>query len=289
MGRLSATPADSAHPLRTKLPRTDLPPGVLRIVPLHLFSRRPRVVLERAFFSSKSFLWTMISGFFEPVFYLLAMGAGMGALIGTVDGPTGPVAYAAYIAPGLLATSAMNGAVYDSTINVFFKLRYSKVYDGMLATSLGPVDVAMGEIGWALGRGAAYAFCFQLVMLSMGLLHSPWALLAIPAALLIALGFAATGMAITTWIKTFQHLDWVTWVMMPMFLFSTTFYPITVYPRAIQIVVECLPLYHGIEIIRGLTLGAVDGAMLWHCLYFVVMAVVGVLVTARRLEKLLLR
>lgn len=277
------------HPLRARGPHRDVPAPLLRIVPLHLFARRPRVVLERALLTSKSYRWTIISGFFEPLFYLLAMGSGIGALIGTVDGPTGPVAYAAYIAPGLLATSAMNGAIYDSTINVFFKLRYAKTYDAMLATSLGPMDVALGEIGWALGRGAIYAISFELVMLAMGLVHSPLAVLVVPAALLIALGFAAVGMAIVTWVKTFQHLDWITFALMPMFLFSTTFYPLAVYPRPVQIIVECLPLYHGIEIMRALTLGAVNGATLGHLGYFVLMATAGIVITARRLEKLLLR
>ncbi|WP_084613959.1 ABC transporter permease [Nakamurella lactea] len=275
------------HPLREKLRPQ---PGVLvlRIIPLQLSAGRSRVVLERALRSSKSFRWTIISGFFEPVFYLLAMGAGIGALIGTVDGPTGPVAYAAFIAPGLLATSAMNGAIFDSTVNVFFKLKYAKTYDAMLATSLGPMDVALGEVGWALGRGALYATAFELVMLAMGLIESWWALLVVPVAILIALGFAAVGMAVTTYLKTFQHLDWVMTAVMPMFLFSTTFYPIDVYPRGVQILVQCLPLYHGIELMRGLTLGAVGIGMLGHAAYFVVMAIGGVLFVSRRLEKLLL-
>ncbi|MBW4096314.1 MAG: ABC transporter, partial [Acidobacteria bacterium] len=81
-------------------------------------------------------------GFIEPVLYLLSMGIGLGALVGTVHGPGGaPISYAAFIAPALLATSAMNGAVYDSTMNVFFKMNYAKLYQGMLYTSLGPLDV----------------------------------------------------------------------------------------------------------------------------------------------------
>jgi len=259
-----------------------------RIIPVRMYAGRSRVMLERSLLTTRTIKWTLISGFFEPLFYLLAMGAGMGSLIGTVEGPTGPVAYAAFIAPGLLATSAMNGAVFDSTTNVFFKLRYAKTYDAMLATSLGPVDVALGEIGWALGRGATYAVTFEIVMLAMGLVHSPWAILAVPAAVLIALGFAAIGMAVCTFLKTFQHLDWVTMSLLPMFLLSTTFFPLSVYPRAAQFVVEAMPLYHGIEMVRALTLGAVDWSMVGHVAYFLAVAVVGVSVTSRRLEKLLL-
>lgn len=261
---------------------------VTRIVPLRLYAGRPHIMLERSWLTTRTLKWTLISGFFEPLFYLLAMGTGMGALIGTVVGPTGPIGYAAFIAPGLMATSAMNGAVFDSTMNVFFKLRYAKTYDAMLATSLGPMDVAVGEIGWALGRGAAYAVTFEIVMLAMGLIESPWALLAVPAALLIALGFAAIGMAVTTYLKSFQHLDWVMMALLPMFLLSTTFFPLSVYPRAAQFVVEAMPLYHGIEMIRALTLGAVDWSMAGHVAYFLAMAAIGVAVTSRRLEKLLL-
>ena len=264
-------------------------PLVLRIVPLQLYAGRGRVIVERALRTSKAFKWTIISGFFEPVFYLVAMGAGLGSLIGTVETASGPVSYAAFIAPGLLATSAMNGAVYDSTINIFFKMRYARTYEAMLATSLGPLDVAIGEISWALIRGAIYATAFEFVMLAMGLIESPWAVFAVPCAVLIAFGFAAVGMAITTWITTFQQLDWVTTLLLPMFLFSTTFFPLDVYPRGIQIFIQCFPLYHGIELMRGFTLGDLNWGLVGHATYFVVMAVVGVAVASRRLEKLLLR
>jgi lipooligosaccharide transport system permease protein len=262
---------------------------LLRILPLHLYAGRSRVIIERSFRVYRTTWWIVVSGFFEPLFYLLAMGNGLGPLVGTVEGPYGPISYAAFIAPGLLATSAMNGAIYDSTMNIFFKMRFAKLYDGMLATSLGPMDVAVGEIAWSLLRGAMYAVAFELTMLVMGLIESWWALLAVPCAVLIAGGFAAVGMAVTTYMKTFQHLEWVQVVLLPMFLFSTTFYPLSVYPEGVQILVKCFPLYHGIELMRGFVLGDVGWSMLGHAMYFVVMIVVGLSVAARRLEVLLLR
>ena len=265
------------------------PPMLLRIVPLQMYAGRAGVVLERNLRVYRRAWLIIVSGFFEPVFYLFALGQGLGSLVGIVDAGSGPVSYAAFIAPGLLATSAMNGAIYDSTINVFFKMRYAKLYDAMLATSLGPMDVALGEIAWSLLRGGIYATGFVSVMLVMGLLESWWALLAIPVALLIALGFGAVGMAITSFLKTFQQIDWVTTAILPMFLFSTTFYPLSVYPPAIQAIVRCLPLYQGIELMRGLCLGIVSFSLLWHVLYFLVMAAIGVALTARRLDRLLLR
>lgn len=149
----------------------------------------------------------------------------------------------------------MNGAVFDSTWNVFFKLRFSKLYRTMLTTPLGPLDVAGGEMAYAMLRGVAYAGGFLLVMQVLGLNGSWSALLALPAVVLIAFAFAAVGMAITSFMRTFQQMDWITFVMLPMFLFSATFYPITVYPEAIQWLVMALPLWHCVELVRGLTLG----------------------------------
>ena len=94
-------------------------------------------------------------GFFEPLFYLLALGVGLGRLVGDVPAPDGqPITYGAFVAPALLAASAMNGAIYDATFNVFFRLKYDKIYDAILATPMRPGDIALGEIGWALIRGA---------------------------------------------------------------------------------------------------------------------------------------
>ena len=149
-----------------------------------IYSGRSRVALERNFMAFRSSNWIIVlSGFVEPLFYLLAFGFGIGKLIGGVtDGLGNPVSYAAFIAPALLATSAMNGAIYDSTWNVFFKMHFAKLYETMLATSLGPLDVAIGEIGWALLRGLVYAIAFMGVMAPLGLIPSWWALLAIPGA-----------------------------------------------------------------------------------------------------------
>jgi len=255
-----------------------------------LYAGNSRAVVGRGVLATRSSnYWVVLSGFVEPVFYLLSMGIGLGALVGTVATTTGEeVPYAAFIAPALLAVSAMNGAVFDSTWNVFFKMNYSRLYEGMLATSLGPLDVAFGEILLALLRGALYAAGFMVVMQALGLNLAWTALLALPAVLLIAFGFASLGMAVTSYMKTFQQMDWVSFVLLPMFLFSATFYPITVYPEAIQWVVMALPLWHGVELVRGLTTGALSVAMLGHVLYYVVMIVLGLVVTTRRLRALFL-
>jgi len=188
-----------------------------------------------------------------------------------------------------MASSAMNGAVYDSTMNVFFKLRYAKLYDAVLSTPLGIDDVATGEVGWALTRGTLYAIGFLVVMAGLGLTASPMAVLALPAAMLIGFAFAAVGMAATTWVRSWQDFDVLQLVLLPMFLFSATFYPITAYPDALRVVVELTPLYHGVSLIRSLTLGVPGPQQLVDVAYLAVMGLAGILVTARRLGVLLLK
>ncbi|MEY2815831.1 MAG: hypothetical protein RJA78_407 [Actinomycetota bacterium] len=256
-----------------------------------VYSGRPGVVLERGYYALKSSTWMVVaSGFVEPVFYLLAFGYGIGQFIdGTTDGAGNPITYAQFIAPALLATSAMNGAIYDSTWNVFFKMHFGKVYNGMLSTSMGTLDVALGEIGWALLRGLAYAIGFMAVVSGMGLIPSVWGLLAIPAAVLVAFGFASVGMGVTSYLKNHQQMQWIQFVMLPMFLFSGTFYPLSIYPEVVQWFIQALPLWQAIELIRGLTLGVLNWAMLGHALYFVAMIIGGLFFTTRRLTALFLR
>jgi lipooligosaccharide transport system permease protein len=256
-----------------------------------MYTRNVRAVVARGLMATKSSNWmVMVSGFFEPVLYLISMGVGLGAIVGSVQGPGGQeISYAAYIAPALLAVSAMNGAVYDSTWNVFFKMNFAKLYQGMLYTSLGPMDVAMGEIFLALLRGAMYATGFTAVMAVMGLITTPWAVLMIPAAVLIAFGFASFGMGITSFMKTFQQMDWINFVMLPMFLFSATFYPLSVYPQPIQWFIQAMPLWHGVELLRQISVGVFSPATAVHIGYYLVMIGLGVMLTAGRLRRLFLK
>jgi lipooligosaccharide transport system permease protein len=230
-----------------------------------------------------------VSGVAEPLFYLLSIGIGLGALVGKVAGPGGElVPYREFVAPGLLAVSAMNGAMYDSTFNVFFRLKYAKLYESVLATPVGPFEVALGEIGWALLRGTLYAVAFELVMTFMGLITSWWALFAVPVAVLVGFAFAAAGMAATTFMRSWQDFDYVLLISLPLFLFSTTFYPLSVYPRVVGVIVECTPLYQGVTLLRDLVLGDPGYDLLWRALYLLVMGIAGLSVAARRIAKLLL-
>ena len=254
------------------------------------YSGRSRVIMERAYIAFRSSTWMIVvSGFVEPVLFLLSFGYGLKDLVGDITVAGQPVGYVAFIAPALLATSAMNGAIYDSTMNVYFKLNHDRIYHGMLSTSLGPMDVALGEIGWALLRGLSYAVGFMALVTPLGLIPSAWGILAIPAAVLIAFGFASFGMAVTSYMKSFQQLELVNIFLLPMFLFSGSFYPLDVFPEWLQTIIRLFPLAHAIDLIRGLTLGNISWALVGHAMYFVVMIVVGLFFTTKRLNALFMR
>ena len=235
--------------------------------------------------------WLLIvSGFLEPLLYLLAIGFGVGALVGSsivLDGR--PIPYAVFVAPAMMASSAMNGAIYETAFNFFFKLKYVKLYDAVLATPLGVADVALGEIAWALFRGTLYAAGFIIVMAALGLVRSWWSLLAVPAAMLLGFTFAAVGTATATFVRNWQDFDLVLIVMIPLFLFSATFYPITLYPGPLQAVVQLSPLYHGVNLLRSLTTGIIGASLVFDLVYLVLLGAAGLAVAATRLERMLLK
>ena len=145
----------------------------------------------------------------------------------------------------------------------------------MLATPLTTSDVARGEIAWGQLRGASYSAAFLVIMTAMGLVHSWWAVLALPAALLIGFAFAAVCMALTTYMKSWQDFDKITLVQLPMFLFSATFFPVTAFPEPVRWVVECTPLYRGVVLCRELTTGALSWGSAVSVVYLVVMGCAG--------------
>ena len=172
---------------------------------------------------------------------------------------------------------------------MFMMLKSGRHNDGILAPPMEPVDVASGGIGWSLIRGTTYALAFVVVMTAMGLIDSWWGVLALPAAVLIGFSFASVGTAAATYMRTWQDLDLVALVTLPLFLFSATFYPIDVYPPAIQILTWFSPLFHGVRLVRGLTLGILDWTMLINVAFLVIMGAIGAMITSRRIGTLLLK
>jgi len=234
---------------------------------------------------------TILSGFFEPVFYLFSIGLGLGAMVPTVEG----ISYAAFVVPGLLASSCLNGAISDGFFNIFFKLHYQKTYDGILATPMRVADVAFGEMLWALIRGSIYAAGFLLVVLMLGAVTGPvllsrWALLAWPAAVLVSAAFSASALCVTSFARKIQDFDVVVGLLvMPMFLFAGTFFPVESMPAPARVVVQILPLYHAVQLLRQLTTGLVGPTILVHVAYLVALGVAAFLVAMRRLERALIK
>jgi len=230
----------------------------------------------------------LVSGFFEPFFYLVSIGLGLSKLVGTVHLGGHAVAYTAFVAPGLLAASAMNGAIFDCTFKIFFQLKIMKVYDSMLSTPLSPGDVAAGELLWALARGGLYCGVFICVMAAFGYVGTPWVVLCLPGSLFAGFAFAGVAMAGTSFMRSWQDFDFVFLAALPLFLFSATFYPLGVYPGWLQLVVRCTPLYQAVALLRGLDLGLFDWSLLGHAAYLLVMGAAGLAVTGRRIAHLVL-
>jgi lipooligosaccharide transport system permease protein len=249
----------------------------------------PGLLVMRNYITYKTSWKLFLTGFLEPVFYLFSIGIGVGKLVHAFNVNGHAIPYAEFVAPGMLAASAFNGALMDSTFNVFFKLRYEKLYDQMLVTPLTTGDIAGGEIVWGQLRGASYSVAFLLVMWALGLVHSWWALLAFPATLLIGFAFSAVCMGLTTWMTSWQDFDKITLVQLPLFLFSGTFFPVTTFHGLLRWVVEATPLYRGVVLCRELTTGAITWEAGVSVVYLVVMGLIGLAVVRRRLDDLLLR
>ena len=263
--------------------------GGLRIIPPELLAaRRPQRMMERSLMVNRRTWLIIVSGFFEPLFYLLSIRVGFGTLVGDVEVGGVTIGYPEFVAPALMAASAMNGAVYDTTMNIFFKLRHAKLYDAVLATPMQPADVALGEIGWAVVRGLVYSIAFLATMWVLGMVGSPWVLLAVPSCVLIGFAFAAVGMACTTYMRSWADFEYVTAVTLPLFLFSATFYPVSSYGEWGR-VVQLSPLYHGVALVRGFNLGQLEWSMLGHVAFLATMAAVGLVIASRRISSLLLK
>ena len=246
-------------------------------------------VFERNVFVYRRQWLIIVTGFFEPLFFLLGIGYGVGGVIGTIPYGGAEVPYAAFVAPALLASAAMNGAIFDSTFNIFYKLKYGKVYDAILSTPVGVGDLAVGELLWSNLRGVIYATAFLAVMLAFGLVASPLALLAPLAVIFIGFSFGAAGFAITTHMRSWKDFDFLFIVLTPLFLFSATFYPVEIYPGALRWIVELSPLTRGTHLVRSLCFGDLNMLMLVDIAYLSAISLIGYRHAVRRLGVLLLK
>jgi lipooligosaccharide transport system permease protein len=250
-------------------------------------SRRSLQIFERNFMVYRSQWLMLVSGFFEPLFYLLSIGIGLNHLVGPLPINGRFISYATFVAPGMLATSAMNGAVIDSIFNTFFRLKISHAYDAILSTPLDVTDVALGEVWWALARATVYAASFIICMTLLGDAGSVWVVLCWPAAILTSLTFSCLGLAGCTYIRSWQDFDLVALIQLPLFLFSATFFPISLYPHWLGALVSFSPLYQSAALMRGLDLGQFDFIMVFRSGYLLALAAVGLIIAARRFRRIL--
>jgi lipooligosaccharide transport system permease protein len=256
----------------------------------HGSAARVAAVTSRNLFAVRhSAYWlVVISGFFEPVLYLAAIGIGVGGLIDSVTLADGTaVRYAVFVAPAMLAASAMNGAIAESTYNFFARMRWQKLYDAMVATPLRPFEIALGELGWALIRGSLYAVAFLGLMVALDLTTISWAVAALLASLLVGFAFGSAGMAIATTMRTWQDFDYLGVIQFSLFLFSGTFVPVESYGSVMGALVQATPLYHAVELVRDLTLGRPSWSTLAHVAYLLVMAGLGLAIASRRMSRIL--
>ena len=252
--------------------------------------RRATHVFERNTIAYKHQWSVIVSGFVEPVLYLAGIGFGIGSLVPNIAlGGGRTLSYAMFVAPALMASSAMNGAIIETTFNFFYKVRYAKTFEAVIATPLEVEDAVLGEVMWAVARGSVYSIGFVVLMYGLGLVASPLGLLAIPAAILIGLAFAALGAAVTSFMRDWRDFDLVALALQPMFLFSGTFFPISIYPAALRGLIELTPLYHAVNLIRGLTTGSAGFEQVGNAAYLVGVGVLGFSIAALRLRRQLLK
>jgi lipooligosaccharide transport system permease protein len=260
-----------------------------RLVSFEGTARRSASVTERNVSSLRSAYWVvLISGFLEPVLYLFSIGVGVGGLVGDLKLAGGrTVGYAEFVAPAMLASSAMAGALSESTFNFFGKMKFMRLYEGILATPVRPIEIALGELAWAMIRGLLYSSAFLLIMVAMHLTSPLRALAMLPAAVLVGFSFGALGMMISTLIRSWQEFDLIASGQFALFLFSGTFVPVSAYPSGLRWVVEATPLYRAVDLTRALSLGTPGATQVLDAVYLVAMLIVGLAVAGRRMSGLL--
>ena len=252
-------------------------------------ARRSASIIERNVATLRSSYWVvMATGFLEPVLFLFSIGVGVGALVGDLTLPDGRVVgYAAFVAPAMLASSAMSGALSETTFNFFGKMKFMRLYDGMLATPVRPMEIALGELAWAMLRGSVYAAAFVVLMVVMGLTTAGPAVVAFFAAVLVGFAFGGVGMALSTFMRSWQDFDLMASAQFALFLFSGTFVPAEAYPAVLRWVVEVTPLYRSVDLIRGVTTGSWGWLQVVDVGYLIVLFAAGLAVAGRRMGALL--
>jgi lipooligosaccharide transport system permease protein len=233
---------------------------------------------------------SLISGVLEPALFLASMGLTLGVLVDRGPGLPGGISYLSFLAPGLLAAGAMQTGTAESTYPVLGAIKWDKTYEAVLATPTGVIDLLAGQLLYVAFRVTTSAALFLAVLSLFGAAQSPLVLLALPAAILTGLAFAAPVTAVSASIENdsgFAALN--RFLIIPMFLFSGTFFPVSQLPAVFEWIAYLTPLWHGVSLSRGLALGTLDaGAGLLHVGYLALWVVGGVLLARRAYRRRLL-
>lgn len=236
--------------------------------------------------SAGTYVLLIVSGFAEPVLYLLSLGWGVGRLVGQVHVGGQTLPYLTFLAPALVGASAMNGALGETTVNFFAKLKYYRHYTPILNTPVNPGEIAVGELTWSVVRGGLYGAVFLLGLVVTGTARSPLALAAFPVVLLISACFGALGLATSSYMRGWPDFEYVGGAQFALFVFSGTFVPVSAYPGALQAIVPVTPLYQGVVLMRGIMLGQLSWSLLAHAAYLIALCAVAMVIAARRLRRL---
>lgn len=230
----------------------------------------------------------LLSGFVEPVFYLLAIGIGLGGLIGPIALSNGQtISYVAFVAPAMVASYAMSSALAETTFVFVGRLKYLRVYDAILNTPVRPIEIALGELLWATLRVCIYATGFLVIVAALGDVTVVHALEALPAAALAALAFGALGILAATVVRDWRDFDAMALVQFAMFMFSATFAPVSAYPPVVRWIVVLTPLYHAVSLVRAITTGTIGPLQLLNTAYLAAAGLVGIAAASRRVSRLL--
>lgn len=251
-------------------------PGAWRAVSAHFLRTYRRV-----------WLGTAITSFLSPLLYLAGMGYGLGALVDRSAGGVGGVPYVTFIAPGLVAVTALQVAAGETSFSVMGAIKWNRVYEGMLATPLRVPDVVLGHLAFVLVRVLSATAVFFLVAAALGTIRSPWGLLGIGVAALGGMAFATCSYAFAASLTNDQGLTlMLRFVVMPMMLFSGTFFPVEQLPGWLQPVAWLTPLWHAVDATRALTLGtATPGGVLGHVAYLLLVGGLGLVLAVRVLRR----
>ena len=235
-------------------------------------------------------LWhrSLAFGFLQPVLFLTAMGVGVGTLISTQDQSAfGGVPYLHWLGPGLMAAMAMQTATFESTYPIMNKIMWGRNYEAMLSTPLGTRHLVLGELFWVAFRIGSLATVFLVVLFIFVIPRTPTAVLSIPVAMLVGVAFSSNLFAFTTTQKNDVGFSAIfRFVINPLFLFSGTFFPLSQLPDQIEWIAWLTPLFHGVELIRGLILGTLNWAVApIHLAYLLAMLTIGTILADRLLRR----